>query len=131
MAIQNATDSRQPPPSLEASTTRSSSNPQLSKSKSHQLHQPHQTPAQLDEEEAARRRTRWRKRHANAHSECGRHSGDWLLDGFSVTEFVKWLFRGERRRRRGGDAVAGVENGGGGLVRKTDVPSCGDGAGGV
>ncbi|KAE8449344.1 hypothetical protein EG329_008245 [Mollisiaceae sp. DMI_Dod_QoI] len=29
--------------------------------------------------------------HLNAHSECGRHSDDWLFGGASVVGAVKWL----------------------------------------
>jgi len=34
----------------------------------------------------------WCRKHANAHSECGRHGDDWLFGGFSVTETLRWLF---------------------------------------
>jgi len=35
----------------------------------------------------------WRRRHTNAHSECGRHTDDWLFGGFSIKESLKkWFF---------------------------------------
>jgi len=46
----------------------------------------------------------------NVHTECGRHSDDWLFGGFSVSEAVKKL--GKRKDSKGKEVIEELEENG-------------------
>ncbi|KAF8860893.1 hypothetical protein BDZ45DRAFT_292243 [Acephala macrosclerotiorum] len=78
---------------------RSSSDPGKSTRKS----APH-TPRQATRTHTKQSRHGIKGDHINVHTECGRHSDDWLFGGLSLSDIARWLFGKGRRAETEGDS---------------------------